>query len=115
MKTVGGRKNRRKLERLCEAQNWRCCYCGCALEIGDNATVEHVLAKGSGGNSSYWNTVAACVSCNTRMDTMAPADKAGGDLPPEILSSLTLAYIQRIATEELEAAHVRKIKSARAA
>lgn len=70
---------------LCEAQNWRCCYCGIAMEIGREgewaekawlesrstvATIEHVIPKIQGGNNKWWNLAAACRLCNNgRSDT----------------------------------------------
>lgn len=63
------RRRQRLLLRLCEAQNWRCCYCGVVTEWGDDgprqATREHVKATSLGGKSTAKNGVMACKRCNT--------------------------------------------------
>jgi 5-methylcytosine-specific restriction endonuclease McrA len=45
-----GRDRRKLKERLCESQNWRCCWCGTKVEIGkefenkpNEATFEHII------------------------------------------------------------------------
>lgn len=62
---------------LCEAQNWRCCYCHEPMELvpeGDReahnrtlraATIEHVVHRSRGGQNDWYNTVAACAICNS--------------------------------------------------
>lgn len=51
-----------------EAQNWKCCYCGCNMstEAGKkhSATLEHVLPVSKGGTDDPSNLVAACSHCN---------------------------------------------------
>lgn len=39
----------------------RCCYCG-----SNATTVDHVVPKSRGGLSTWGNTVAACLKCNSR-------------------------------------------------
>lgn len=55
-------------ERLAEAQNWRCCYCGVRMwRYGDAdavATTEHIIPRCFGGPDEEWNLVVACSSCN---------------------------------------------------
>lgn len=70
---------------LCEAQNWRCCYCGIAMEFGRGgewtadawksgrgsvATVEHVVPKIQGGSNRWHNLAAACRLCNNGRSDM---------------------------------------------
>lgn len=55
--------------RICEEQNWRCCYCGCRTNENDHTgwrlpTMEHIIPKRDGGPCSYENTVLACQRCN---------------------------------------------------
>lgn len=47
-----------------EAQNWRCCWCGCECGHG-NATLEHVepISKG-GAEFDFENVAMACAKCN---------------------------------------------------
>lgn len=68
----------RKL-RLCEAQNWRCCYCGHEVELyygfvekPNAATKEHVQSKKHGGSDSDENLVIACYQCNVLRDLSDP-------------------------------------------
>ena len=59
--------------RLAEAQNWKCCFCGCVMtEIRDkrnSVTVEHVVPKSMGGTDEIDNLVASCYSCNNNRKT----------------------------------------------
>lgn len=52
-------------ERLSEAQNHRCCYCGCDIRVG--ATIEHVVPLAAGGPNKWENLAASCDRCNQRM------------------------------------------------
>lgn len=56
--------------RLSEAQNWRCCYCGQRMmETGsqlDAPTFEHVVPRSLGGSDDCANLVIACFSCNVK-------------------------------------------------
>ena len=57
-------------ERLAEAQNWRCCYCGCemAQDWRDprGVTFEHVISLSDGGADEVENLVIVCWTCNNR-------------------------------------------------
>lgn len=70
---------------LCEAQNWRCCYCGIEMMVGMQgcwdrpkwdrareclATIEHVTPKVAGGSNRWENLVAACRLCNNARSAM---------------------------------------------
>ena len=60
----------RKLMVLCEAQGWRCCYCGCVMQVerpndDDAPSVDEVLPRCFGGRREWTNQVAACRRCNT--------------------------------------------------
>jgi len=49
----------------------QCQYCG----KGDvTLTVDHVIPKSKGGNDSWENLVAACVSCNNRKGDRMPSE-----------------------------------------
>jgi hypothetical protein len=58
----------RNLVRLCEAQNWRCCYCGCRFGDVPNAddypSTDHVVPLSMDGERTWENEVAACRRCN---------------------------------------------------
>lgn len=49
-------------ERLSEAQNHRCCYCGGDLRI--SATIDHIRPRAFGGKNRMDNFVVACEPCN---------------------------------------------------
>lgn len=55
-------------ERLSEAQNHRCCWCGRRMDIAgprdDQPTFEHVVPLSKGGEDSPVNLVVACYRCN---------------------------------------------------
>ena len=55
---------------VAEAQNWKCCYCGCETEPTtknkNSATLEHVLPKSLGGTDDWDNLAMACMKCNTK-------------------------------------------------
>jgi len=58
-------------ERLAEAQNWRCCYCGCEM-VQDwrdplGATFEHVIPLSKGGLDTEENLAIACWTCNNKL------------------------------------------------
>ncbi len=60
---------------LCEAQNHRCCYCGCRMTFEtrtdpDFATIEHVHAYKDGGQNEMANKAIACFFCNNLRDRM---------------------------------------------
>lgn len=56
--------------RLAEAQNWRCCWCGCDTipEKGraNSATIEHVTPRSKGGTDHPDNLAMSCNGCNQR-------------------------------------------------
>lgn len=52
-------------QRLSEAQNHRCAYCG-TREVP--LTIDHVIPRSRGGRYGYANCVAACEPCNHDRD-----------------------------------------------
>ena len=54
--------------RLCEAQNYRCCWCGKRMDNAsprdDQPTFEHVVPLSKGGEDSPVNLVIACYRSN---------------------------------------------------
>ncbi|HYE00329.1 MAG TPA: HNH endonuclease [Alphaproteobacteria bacterium] len=59
--------------RLAEAQNHRCCHCGCRLteprgtRSGNrptDATIEHALPRSAGGADDWLNLAVSCHACN---------------------------------------------------
>jgi|ERR1700733_3970001 len=57
-------------DRLAEAQNWRCCYCGGRMDgrgtSPDAPTFEHVIPRSKGGPDTISNLVIAHTRCNVR-------------------------------------------------
>jgi len=75
--------HRRKITRraVFARDSWTCQYCGSR----SNLTVDHVIPRSKGGNSSWENIVASCAPCNQPGGYAAPprpAFAAGGDLHP---------------------------------
>lgn len=62
-RTQGSKRRREMRTRLAEAQNWRCAYCGAALEPG-TVTTDHVVSLARGGPNHWANMVASCRPCN---------------------------------------------------
>ena len=60
--------------RLAEAQNWHCCWCGCETipESGKDysATIEHVIPRSKGGSDDQDNLAMSCHKCNKERDTI---------------------------------------------
>lgn len=56
--------------RLSEAQNWKCCWCGCQTiedpKKANSATIEHVIPKARGGTDDWDNLAMSCQRCNTK-------------------------------------------------
>lgn len=56
--------------RLAEAQNWKCCWCGCQTvdepQKANSATIEHVIPKARGGTDDWDNLAMSCQRCNTK-------------------------------------------------
>lgn len=54
--------------RLAEAQNWRCCWCGCVCteERGrsNSTSIEHVTPQSIGGADLWENYAMSCNRCN---------------------------------------------------
>ncbi len=57
-------------DRLSEAQNHRCCWCGKRMDGAgprdEQPTFEHVVPLSRGGEDSPVNLVIACYKCNQR-------------------------------------------------
>ncbi len=47
----------------------KCQYCG---KSGGNLTIDHIVPRSQGGEDTWENLVAACVSCNNRKDDRSP-------------------------------------------
>ncbi len=62
--------HRRKITRraVFARDGWMCQYCGSR----SNLTVDHVIPRSKGGNSSWENIVASCAPCNRRKGDRLP-------------------------------------------
>lgn len=69
-----GSYKRKLRDMLCEAQNWRCCYCGVRLvddlKAHDGKSVDRVVPGSAGGGYAWSNCVAACKRCNELRSSM---------------------------------------------
>ena len=63
--------HRRKITRraVFARDSWTCQYCGSR----SNLTVDHVIPRSKGGESSWENIVASCAPCNRRKGDHLPA------------------------------------------
>jgi len=60
---------------LFKRDHFTCQYCG-AQPGGDELTIDHVIPRSQGGESTWTNCVLACVTCNSRKADRTP-DQAG--------------------------------------
>ena len=62
--------HRRKITRraVFARDNWTCQYCGSRGQL----TVDHVIPRSKGGDSSWENIVASCAPCNRRKGDALP-------------------------------------------
>lgn len=60
---------------LCRRDQYSCQYCG-RRQSGESLTVDHVVPRARGGNTSWINCVLACASCNRKKGDRTP-DEAG--------------------------------------
>jgi 5-methylcytosine-specific restriction endonuclease McrA len=49
---------------------FQCCYCHCQPA---KLTIEHVVPRDQGGKSTWENTVAACLECNSKKGNKTPS------------------------------------------
>lgn len=88
-------KKRAMRVRLSEAQNHRCCYCGC--DIRDGATLERVIPGCRGGHYVWANLVVACYPCNGGM-IYSGTIRIGAH-------PLTLSHVYRLVSAALRSGH----------
>jgi len=50
-----------------------CQYCG-AMPSGEDLTIDHVLPRSRGGETTWTNCVLACLECNKKKDNRTPAE-----------------------------------------
>ena len=60
-------KPRWSKKRLFERDGYKCAYCG-----KDATTVDHVVPRHQGGETTWLNTVASCFKCNNRKGSRTP-------------------------------------------
>jgi 5-methylcytosine-specific restriction endonuclease McrA len=74
-------------DRLSEAQNHRCCWCGKRMDktgpFDDRPTFEHVIPLSRGGEDTPSNLAIACMRCNN--------DRGNGEAPPSTTLPLNRA------------------------
>lgn len=83
-RSVEGRVQYKQLKRahmrtrLAEAQNWKCCYCGCVMTEVKNTrrtvTIEHVNPISVSNDGRWENLAAACAHCNSLRGTLSYED-----------------------------------------
>src|SRR5713226_4286242 len=65
------RAAQRKISRraLFARDGWRCVYCG---STGGRLTLDHVIPRSKGGDSTWENVVTSCAPCNLRKGNRLP-------------------------------------------
>jgi 5-methylcytosine-specific restriction endonuclease McrA len=58
---------------LLQRDRWTCQYCQRPMRTG-GLTIDHVLPRSRGGDTSWENCVAACAPCNSRKGDRTPAE-----------------------------------------
>lgn len=77
-KVVFNRKN------LWKRDNFACQYCGVKPPY-DEVTIDHVVPRSQGGQTTFVNTVLACLSCNKKKNDRTP-EQAGMKLRRAVMS-----------------------------
>jgi 5-methylcytosine-specific restriction endonuclease McrA len=92
--------HRRKITRraVFARDNWTCQYCGARSQL----TVDHVVPRSKGGNSSWENIVASCAPCNRRKGDALPR-QAGMRLRAQPRTPSAQVFIQ-VASPSIPAA-----------
>lgn len=76
---------------LWRRDSFRCQYCG-KKPSSDEITVDHVVPKSRGGQTTFANTVLACVECNKKKDNRTP-EEAGMRLRKMVLKNGVLVPV----------------------
>ena len=63
------RKPKWSRNRLMIRDNYKCGYCGKNAD-----TVDHIIPRSKGGDTSWKNTVAACFKCNSKKGSRTPKE-----------------------------------------
>lgn len=53
---------------------WMCQYCGTTTKDHTKLTIDHVMPKSRGGDSSWTNLVTACEKCNCKKGNKTPKE-----------------------------------------
>lgn len=75
---------------LFNRDNWSCQFCGVKLRW-DNVTIDHVMPRSRGGQTTWLNCVTACRPCNRRKDDRTP-DEANMKLAKQPALPSTLHF-----------------------
>jgi 5-methylcytosine-specific restriction endonuclease McrA len=51
--------------------NWTCAYCG---RTDERLTIDHVIPRSRGGDTSFANCVASCKPCNNKKNNRTPKE-----------------------------------------
>lgn len=80
---------------------YTCQYCSKKLDAG-NLTLDHIVPKSRGGNSTWENLVTSCKSCNVRKGDKTPKEAGMRLLIKPKLNSLFYLHIARYKGRENE-------------
>jgi 5-methylcytosine-specific restriction endonuclease McrA len=51
-----------------------CAYCGTVIERMEDCTIDHIMPRSKGGDTSWSNCVCACKPCNNKKADMTPRE-----------------------------------------
>lgn len=94
--------DKRKREKVLQAWNHRCAYCGVEMvpfshgvyNPPEAATVDHIIPRWLGGTNHYRNLVAACHGCN-RARNKADAPYYSGHPGHFVVKAVSASEIRR--------------------
>ena len=81
-----------KRARIYIRDNYRCQYCG-INKLAKDLTLDHILPRAQGGESTPQNLVAACVKCNQRKGNRTPEQARMPLLTSQKLLKLGLEHV----------------------
>lgn len=81
-----------KKAKIFARDSYKCVYCGYA-GMSNELTLDHVIPKGQGGDSSYFNLVTCCRDCNS-LKSCRSDEEFGYKVPKALLhSNVNLALL----------------------
>lgn len=84
---------------------WKCQYCGKTSRDNKTVTIDHVLPRSRGGDSSWTNLVTACNRCNTAKGNKTPKESRMNLLNKPFKPTAFQMHLSRISVNIIEPWH----------